>query len=93
MGDCNLHSEESNIIELFVIFSHFEEENNYYVVDLANLFEKTELIDDYPEFERLEFSEELKALKVFYDGGGEEWKIVKGSKNDFYIAIIKEIIP
>lgn len=90
MGDSNLHSEESNLAELFVIFSHFEDDNNYYVVDLANLFEKTELIDDYPEFERLELVEELKVLKVYADGGGENWEVIKGKSNDFYIAVIKE---
>lgn len=78
-------------MDLFVIQSDFEEENQYYIVDLANLFEKTELIDDYPQYERLEFAEELKALKVYCDGGAENWEVTPGGANDFYKAIIKEI--
>jgi hypothetical protein len=78
-------------MDLFVIQSDFDEVNQYFIVDLPNLLEKTELIDDYPEFERLELAEELKVLKVFADGGGENWEVIKGESKDFYIAVIKEI--
>jgi len=79
-------------MDLFVIHSDFHHEKVYFVVDEENMIKKTQLIDDYPEFERLSIEEELKALKVYSDGGGEYWEVVLGNNYDFYIAIIKEIV-
>ncbi len=78
-------------MELFVIHSDFHDEDKYFVVDEKNLYQKTELLDDYPEYERLEFEEELKALKVYHDGGGENWQVINGLNFDFYKAVIVEI--
>ncbi len=77
-------------MDLFVIHSDFHHEDVYFVVDEKNMIKKTQLIDDYPEFERLSLEEELKALKVYADGGGDYWEVVPGKRCDFYIAIIKE---
>lgn len=77
-------------MDLFVIHSDFHNEDHYFVVNEKNLLDKTKLVDDYPEYERLELEEELKALKVYYDGGGENWEVVKGFEFDFYKAIIRE---
>ena len=82
--------EINKMADLYVIHSDFEDEHQYYVVDEFNLFEKTNLIDDYPEFERLDLEEELKALKIYFDGGGENWQVIKGKPNDFFIAKICE---
>lgn len=77
---------------LYVVKSDFDDDNLYYVVDEENFNKKTKLVDDYPEYYRLDLESERQALNVYYGGGGgdEVWNVIEGKDSDFFIAVIKE---